>query len=185
MMIIPLPYYISFATSFVRSEKCVGVRYFAIRNQCTLVQPCKSVYTGCPPPPQKKKKKKKKNRNGGYSRYSRFSRLCSDQQLSFFTLLDRASFPHYCNTKIINLVENFLFYEWFLMDCHFRDLPDFQSSEARLMTASAASTCWRQHSTSYKGISVPMTCLDCKSLLGNTWIYWTQNSQFLDGRSCH
>ena len=23
------------------------------------------------------------------------------------------------------------------MDCHFRDLPDFQSSEARLMTASA------------------------------------------------
>ena len=24
------------------------------------------------------------------------------------------------------------------MDCHFRDLPDFQSSEARLMTASAA-----------------------------------------------
>ena len=36
-----------------------------------------------------------------------------------------------------NLVENFLFYEKFLMDCHFRDLPDFQSSEARLMTASA------------------------------------------------
>ena len=27
-----------------------------------------------------------------------------------------------------------------------------------------------QHSTSYKGISVPMTCLDCKSLLGNTRI---------------
>ena len=24
------------------------------------------------------------------------------------------------------------------MDCHFRDLPDFQSSEARLMTALAA-----------------------------------------------
>ena len=23
------------------------------------------------------------------------------------------------------------------MDCHFRDLPDFQSSEARLMTVSA------------------------------------------------
>ena len=36
-----------------------------------------------------------KNRN------SRFSGLCSDQQLSFFTLLDRASFPHYKNTKII------------------------------------------------------------------------------------
>ena len=36
-----------------------------------------------------------KNRN------SRFSGLCSDQQLSFFTLLDRASFPHYNNTMII------------------------------------------------------------------------------------
>ena len=30
-----------------------------------------------------------------------FSVLCSHQQLSFFTLLDRASFPHYNNTKII------------------------------------------------------------------------------------
>ena len=30
-----------------------------------------------------------------------FLGLCSDQQLSFFTLLDRASFPHYNNTKII------------------------------------------------------------------------------------
>ena len=30
-----------------------------------------------------------------------FLGLCSDQQLSFFTLLDRTSFPHYNNTKII------------------------------------------------------------------------------------
>ena len=30
-----------------------------------------------------------------------FSGLCSDQQLSFFTLLDGASFPRYNNTKII------------------------------------------------------------------------------------
>ena len=30
-----------------------------------------------------------------------FLGLCSDQQLSFFTLRDRASFPHYNNTKII------------------------------------------------------------------------------------
>ena len=30
-----------------------------------------------------------------------FLGLFSDQQLSFFTLLDRASFPHYNNTKII------------------------------------------------------------------------------------
>ena len=69
-----------------------------------------------------------------------FSGLCSDQQLSFFTLLNRASFPHYTITpRSSNLVENFiLFYEKFLMDCHFRNLPDFQSFEARLMTASAA-----------------------------------------------
>ena len=30
-----------------------------------------------------------------------FLGLCSDEQLLFFTLLDRASFPHYTNTKII------------------------------------------------------------------------------------
>ena len=30
-----------------------------------------------------------------------FLGLCSDQQLSFYTLLDRASFLHYNNTKII------------------------------------------------------------------------------------
>ena len=30
-----------------------------------------------------------------------FLGLCSDQQLSFFTCLDRASFPHYNKTKII------------------------------------------------------------------------------------
>ena len=30
-----------------------------------------------------------------------FLALCSDQQLSFFTLLDRTSFLHYYNTKII------------------------------------------------------------------------------------
>ena len=30
-----------------------------------------------------------------------FLGLCSDQQLSFYTLLDRPSFPHYNNTKII------------------------------------------------------------------------------------
>ena len=49
--------------------------------------------------------------------------------------MDSASFPHYNNTKIIIFVEDFLFYESFLMDCHFWDLLDFQSSEARLMTA--------------------------------------------------
>ena len=37
-----------------------------------------------------------KNRNSRFF----FLGLCSNQQLSFFTLLDRASFPHYNNTKI-------------------------------------------------------------------------------------
>ena len=32
-----------------------------------------------------------------------FLGLCSDQQLSFFTLLDRTYFPHYNNTKIIKI----------------------------------------------------------------------------------
>ena len=53
---------------------------------------------GGPPPPPKKKKKKKKN---GTVDLVDFSGLCSDQQLSFFTLLDRTSFSHYNNTKII------------------------------------------------------------------------------------
>ena len=47
------------------------------------------------PPPQKKKKKKKNTEQ------SIFLELCSDQQLSFFTLLTRVSFSHYNNTKII------------------------------------------------------------------------------------
>ena len=38
---------------------------------------------------------------GPKNRNSRFLGLCSDQQLSSFTLLDRASFLHYNNTKII------------------------------------------------------------------------------------
>ena len=38
-----------------------------------------------------------------------FSGPCSNQQLYFFTLLDRASFPHYNNTKIIKFGrENFI-----------------------------------------------------------------------------
>ena len=40
------------------------------------------------------------NKNGTVETVD-FSGLCSDQQLSFFTLLDRTSFPHYNNTKII------------------------------------------------------------------------------------
>ena len=37
------------------------------------------------------------NKNGTVD----FWGLCSDQHLSFYTLLDRTSFPHYNNTKII------------------------------------------------------------------------------------
>ena len=49
---------------------------------------------------------------------------CWIEHLFLITITPRSS----------NLVENFLFYDSFIMDCHFRDLPDFQSSEARLMT---------------------------------------------------
>ena len=52
-----------------------------------------------------------------------FSGLCSHQVI-FFTLLGRASFPHYNNTKIIKFGGE-LFILWVIsnMDCHFRDLP--------------------------------------------------------------
>ena len=59
------------------------------------------------------------------------SYLFSHCWIEFFSLI-------IITPKSSNLVENFLFYESFLMDCHFRDLPDFQSSKARLMTASPA-----------------------------------------------
>ena len=49
------------------------------------------IYTGWPPPPK----------NGTVDTVD-FSGLCSDQQSSFFlSLLDRASFPPYNNTKIV------------------------------------------------------------------------------------
>ena len=58
---------------------------------------------------------------------------------SYLVLLDRASFPHYNNTKIIKIIwlRTFYFMSNFLYGLSFRDFPDFQSSEARLMTASA------------------------------------------------
>ena len=48
---------------------------------------------GGPPPPKKKKNKTKKNGTKNTEQ--------SIFQLFFSTLLDRASFPHYNNTKII------------------------------------------------------------------------------------
>ena len=60
-----------------------------------------------------------------------FSELCSDHQLSLFTLLDRASFPHN-NTKIIQFGwELFILWE-ISYGLSFSDLPDFQSFEAQL-----------------------------------------------------
>ena len=67
-----------------------------------------------------------------------FFRTWYDQQLSFFTLLDRASFPHYNNTKIIKFGWE-LFMLWVISyGLSFSGFAWFQSSEARLMTASAA-----------------------------------------------
>ena len=65
------------------------------------------------------------------SRYSRFSGLCSNQQLLSLLCWIEHLFPIIITSRSSNLVENFLFYKTFLMDCHFRDLPDFQSFEAR------------------------------------------------------
>ena len=63
-----------------------------------------------------------------------FSGLYSDQQFFFSPCWIEHLFLIIITPRSSNLVENFLF----LMDCYCRDLPDFQSSEARLMTASAA-----------------------------------------------
>ena len=85
-----------------------------------------STYTGWPP--------KKRN-----SLYSRFLRTCSDQQLSFFTLLDRASFPHN-NTKIIKFGWELLIL-WVISHAlsfsGFVRFPEFQGT----ITDSFSSTC--------------------------------------------
>ena len=114
-----------------------------------------------------------------------FSGLCSDQQLFFFTLLDRASFPHYNNTNIIKFGWE-LFILWVisygLSFSGFARFPEFRDT----INDSFSSTCTNtyQHSTSYKEISVPMTCLDRKSLSLNSIVilvrqymdHWTQYS---------
>ena len=64
-----------------------------------------------------------------------FSGLCSDQVI-FFTLLDRASFPHYYNTKIIKFGWE-LFILWVIS--YGLSFSEFcPINETRLMTASAA-----------------------------------------------
>ena len=70
-------------------------------------------------------------RNNGTVDTVDFSGLCSNQQLFSSPCWIEHLFPIIITPRSSNLVENFLFYETFLMDCHFRDLPDFQSFEAR------------------------------------------------------
>ena len=70
-------------------------------------------------------------RNNGTVDTVDFSGLCSNQQLFSLLCWIEHLFPIIITPRSSNLVENFLFYETFLMDCHFRDLPDFQSVEAR------------------------------------------------------
>ena len=70
-------------------------------------------------------------RNNGTVDTVDFSGLCSNQQLFSSPCWIEHLFPILITPRSSNLVENFLFYETFLVDCHFRDLPDFQSFEAR------------------------------------------------------
>ena len=66
-------------------------------------------------------------RNNGTVDTDDFSRLCSDQQLSLFTLLDRASFSHYINTKIIKFDwELFILWTNFLWTVIFRISLSFE-----------------------------------------------------------
>ena len=87
----------------------------------------------------------------------------------FFTLLDRASFPHYNNTKIIKFGWE-LFILWVisygLSFSGFAQFPEFRDTINDSFSSTCANT--YQHSTSCKEISVPMTCLDCKSLSLNS-----------------
>ena len=126
------------------------------------------MYTGWPP-------------KKGNSRYTRFYRTLLCSTVIFFTLLDRASFPYYNNTKIIKFGwELFILWVISFMDSFsgFARFPEFRGTINDSFSSTCANT--YQHSTSYKEISVPMTCLDCKYLLGNTRIPHTVYSQYTD-----
>ena len=116
------------------------------------------------------------------SRYSRVFRTLLWSKVIFFTLLDRESFPHYNNTKIIKFGWE-LFILWVIsygpLFSGFARFPEFRGT----INDSFSSTCTNtyQHSTSYREISVPMTCLDCKYLLGNTRIT-EHNTRSIYGR---
>ena len=70
-------------------------------------------------------------RNNGTVDTVDFSGLCSNQQLISSLCWIEHLFSIIITSRSSNLVENFSFYETFIIDCHFRDLPDFQSFEAR------------------------------------------------------
>ena len=80
-----------------------------------------------------------------------------------------------------NLVENFLSWviSYGLSFSGFARFPEFRGTINDSFSSTCANT--YQHSTSYKEISVPMTCLDCKSLLGNTRIT-EHNTRSIYGR---
>ena len=77
-------------------------------------------------------------------------------------------FLHYNNIKIIKFcVELFILWviSYGLSFSGFARFPVFRGRINDSFSSISANT--YQHSTSYKEISVPMMCLDCKSLLGN------------------
>ena len=102
------------------SQNCARSKLFLQSQGIRLRQSWQylHVYTGWP-------------RNNGTVDTVNFSGLCSNQQLFSSLCWIEHLFPIIITPRSSNLVENFLFYETFLMDCHFRDLPDFQSFEAR------------------------------------------------------
>ena len=103
--------------------------------------------------------------------YSRLFRTLLWSTVIFSTLLDRASFPYYNNTKIIKFGWK-LFILWVisygLSFSGFARFPEFWGTINDSFSSTCANT--YQHSTSYREISMPMTCLDCECLLGNTLI---------------
>ena len=66
-----------------------------------------------------------------------------------------------------------------LINLRYCRFPEFWGTINDSFSSTCANT--YQHSTSYKEISVPMTCLDCKSLLGNTQIT-EHNTRSIYGR---
>ena len=113
MVIGPFPFTSVGEESIVRMWRSLS--FSSCTKTCDLT---KYALYRVPPPP-----KKKKQQHGTVD----FFALCSDQMLSFFTLLDRASFPHYNNTNIIKfgwelfilwVISYGLSFSGFAINCH-------------------------------------------------------------------